>query len=133
MKSTRRRAWLAAVAVCAVLSTGCAPAVRSEPARLDVGGGTGNVALIRVERPVTVWLATGYSRTLDPATAWRLAGRLPQGAVLRPIDTVFSIEGQQVHEAWLVVQGQQLVGFYLPAELRYAPLEPPLQLPIPPQ
>lgn len=125
---------MAALAAGACLVGGCAPAVKSSAARLDPAGGTGGgEADVRVQQPVKIRLATGYSRTLDPATAWRPAGRLPQGAVLRPVDTVFSIEGQQVHEAWLVVRGQQLVGFYLPAEAQYAPLDEPMQLPTAPK
>lgn len=125
-------AGLGAMVLCALLVVGCAPAVKTESAQFEVAGGMGRPA-IRVDRPVIVRLATGYSRTLEPTMSWRVAGRVAQGAVLQPVGSVFSIEGRQVHEAWLVVRGQQLVGFYLPAESRYAPLEAPVPLPIPPQ
>jgi hypothetical protein len=40
------------------------------------------------------------------------------------MDTVFTIEGANTHEANLVVRDNRIVGFYLPAERAFAPLEP---------
>ena len=45
-----------------------------------------------------------------------MVGNLPQEQVLKPIDAVFTIEGRQIHEAYLVVADDHLVGFYLPGE-----------------
>jgi hypothetical protein len=53
-------------------------------------------------------------------------GILPEGTVYRPIGTVFSIEGRNVHEAYLVVHAGAVRGFYLPAESRYSPLPNPV-------
>jgi hypothetical protein len=74
-------------------------------------------------------LSTGYTREVPPKSQWRPAGALPQGVVYRPVNTVFAIEGRQVHEAWLVVQAGALQGFYLPAENNFSPLSSPLSLP----
>jgi hypothetical protein len=74
-------------------------------------------------------LSTGYTRDVPARSQWRAAGMLPQGTVYRPLNTVFAIEGRQVHEAWLVVQAGALQGFYLPAENNFSPLSPPLSLP----
>ena len=60
-----------------------------------------------------VSLATGYERELHVGSRWRRAGSVPQGDVYRPVDTVFTIEGRQVHEAYLVVSGQSLVGSWV--------------------
>ena len=76
-----------------------------------------------------VRLSTGYTREIPARSHWRAAGSLPQGVVYRPVNTVFAIEGRQVHEAWLVVQAGALQGFYLPAEGNFSPLSPPLILP----
>jgi hypothetical protein len=83
--------------------------------------------LISVDVPIR--LSTGYTRTLPAHSRWRAVGRLPQGLVYQPVGTVFAIEGRQVHEAYLVVQGNALQGFWLPAESNFSPLEPPLILP----
>jgi hypothetical protein len=83
-----------------------------------------------VGEAVPIRLSTGYTRTLPPQSRWRAVGRLPQGVVYQPVGTVFAIEGRQVHEAYLVLQGTALHGFYLPAEANYSPLVQPLTLPI---
>jgi hypothetical protein len=50
--------------------------------------------------------------------------------VYRPIGIAFAIEGKQVHEAYLVVSGSTLRGFYLPGESAYSPLAAEIQLPL---
>jgi hypothetical protein len=55
-------------------------------------------------------------------------GLLPQGQVFRPVGTVFTIEGANMHEAFLVIQDARLVGFYLPGEHAFAPLETGIEL-----
>ncbi len=78
---------------------------------------------------VPIQLETGYQRTLKAGSVWRLAGHLPQGSVYAPVDSVLTIEGRQVHEAWLVVCEGTLLGFYLPGESAYSPLTRPIALP----
>lgn len=78
---------------------------------------------------IPIRLETGYQRTLKAGSIWRLAGRLPQGSVYAPVDSVLTIEGRQVHEAWLVVREGTLLGFYLPGESAYSPLSQPILLP----
>jgi hypothetical protein len=41
---------------------------------------------------------------------------------------VFTLEGANIHEAWLVIRGAALVGFYLPAERAFSPLTSPVPL-----
>ncbi len=84
---------------------------------------------IRVlQRTVIVRLSTGYKRKLAEGSRWRPVGSLPQGEVLRPVDGIFTIEGRQVHEAYLVVSGADLMGFYLPGEAHFSPLDSPFSL-----
>jgi predicted acetyltransferase len=49
------------------------------------------------------------------------AGRSQEGQVYKPVDGVFTVEGAQVHEAHLVLEGDRLVGFYLPVERAFSP------------
>ncbi|WP_254700423.1 hypothetical protein [Trinickia violacea] len=84
------------------------------------------VAVLVVKQDAIVHLASGYERRIAAQSRWRSAGTLPQGQVLRPVGTVFTIEGRQVHEAWLVVAGEELVGFYLPGESHFSPLDKPV-------
>jgi len=83
-----------------------------------------NVAARRIQILIatTVQLDTGYSRTLPERSVWSRVGRVPQGDVYRPISTIFTIEGRQVHEAYLVIRDKTLVGFYMPGEQNYSPL-----------
>ena len=119
----------AAAGLLLALVAACAPMVTSQPATLDTAPAAGPQDL-RLAAPTTLTLPTGYQRTLGTAVTWRSVGRLPQGRVYRPVDSVFTIEGQQVHEAWLVVDETRLVGFYLPGESRYSPLDTPVRLPM---
>ena len=84
---------------------------------------------LRISRDTVVHLSTGRNRLLPAGSRWRAVGALPQGVVYQPVDTVFIIVGSQVHEAWLVVRGGAVQGFYLPGESNFSPLSPPLNLP----
>lgn len=101
---------------------GCAPMVQTAPVQLKPLADGASVRAVRFESNAEVRLDTGYTRTLAQSSVWKPAGRLAQGTVYRPADTVFTIEGRQVHEAYLVIQDKRLVGFYLPGEQSYSPL-----------
>jgi len=89
--------------------------------------------VIRVSRDVPLSLATGYERRISARSEWRLVGAVADGAVYQPIDGVFTVEGANVHEAYLVLEGHSLVGFYLPVEGALTPLAPAVTLPIEPR
>ena len=107
----------------------CAAMVPIEPSVLSPAPSASAVARFQFEREVTIKLSTGYQRTLAARSTWQRVGRIPQGEVYRPLDTLLTIEGRNVHEAYLVVNGTTLVGFYLPGESNYSPLTPPQTLP----
>jgi len=72
----------------------------------------------------------GYTRTLLKDTRWDLIGTIPEGEVYKPKDQVLTVECSHVHEAYLVVSGGALIGFYLPVEKGFAPITPTIKLPI---
>lgn len=114
------------VLCCVLLLGGCAFSVPVAPARLQpLAAAAPDVA---VEGNVEIRLPTGYTRTIADRTRWRAAGTLPQGIVYQPLNTVFAIEGRNVHEAWLVLREGAVQGFYLPAESNYSPLKQPVPL-----
>ena len=115
------------VATSLMLVAACAATVETAPARLGAAG-SGEATQQVLTRPASIRFATGYGRELAAGSRWQLVGALPQGAVYKPADTVFSIEGRHVHEAYLVVKAGQLQGFFLPVESAYSPLVPPLPL-----
>ncbi len=106
---------------------GCAPAVPVQEAHL-IGLASPTQPVRVLQREAIILLSSGYTRKLAEGSRWRVIGSLPQGEVLRPVDSVFTIEGRQVHEAYLVVSGVTLMGFYLPGEEHFSPLNPPLSL-----
>lgn len=118
-------------AICAlvfsVLLCACAASIRVAPAQLAPLAAPAPDLLVTSDVPVE--LATGYTRTIPANSRWRAVGTLPQGTVYRPVDTVFAIEGRNVHEAYLVVRSGALHGFYLPGEGNFSALSPLLSLP----
>jgi len=123
--SIRSAAAAAVSMVLAITLAGCAASVDSAPVVFVSAPG----ADITLTQAAEVALATRYTRSLPQGSKWRKTGTVPQGSVYRPIDTVFTIEGRNVHEAYLVISAQrQLVGFYLPGESRLSPLLAPIPL-----
>ncbi len=117
----RRRALTLAVAL---LAGACAPeVVRTQIVPPSARSDKRHADAIVLARPATVRLGTGYSRTLDAGSRWRLAGAIPNGAVYQAAQGVFTIEGANIHEAYLVIRGRELVGFYLPVERAFSPLD----------
>lgn len=95
--------------------------VSTTPAALATDNATAPSRL-QLKVATEIRLETGYTRTLATGSSWQRVGTLSQGAVYRPVGTIFTIEGRQVHEAYLVIADQRLVGFYLPGEQAYSPL-----------
>jgi hypothetical protein len=118
----KTKIWLASIAASVALCA-CAPSVPVQGVQFTPVAAT-QQQRIRIVDTVHVRLSTGYSRRISSGSLWRLAGELPQGFAYRPINDVFTVEGRQVHEAWLVVKNDHLVGFYLPGESHFSPLDP---------
>jgi hypothetical protein len=128
MMSFPRMGWATGLVAIALLS-GCAHSVPTEPTRLNAAIEQ-PAKVIRLEREALIVLPTGYKRQLQTDSKWRLVGSIAQGQVFRPVNSVLTIEGRQVHEAYLVISSGVLRGFYLPGESNYAPLQAPVPLSI---
>jgi hypothetical protein len=85
--------------------------------------------VLRIPEALTLTPSTGYSKTLKAGSAWQRTGAIPQGDVYRPVGMVFSVEGANRYEAYLVISNDRIVGFYLPGEEAFAPLPHPVLLP----
>lgn len=105
-----------------LMLTGCAANITSSPASLATAPALPPSPVLVARQAADITLPTRYTRHIALNSRWRRVGHLPEGDVYRPVDTVFTIEGRQVHEAYLVVSGGELVGFYLPGEKRYSAL-----------
>ena len=116
-----------ACAFACFLLAACAPEVVRRDSALMLPS---TVAHYTVASPLSVRLDSGYSRTLAAGVRLADAGMIPEGRVLKPVSTVFTVEGTHQHEAYLVERSGRLVGFYLPVERAFSPLSEsvPIQL-----
>ena len=64
----------------------------------------------------------GYSRQLGAGSRWTHVGQVREGQVFRTKDQVLTIEASNVYEAYLVMDGDDIVGFYLPAVRSFSPI-----------
>jgi hypothetical protein len=98
----------------------CAPEVVRQPAALTPMTGPPGGA-IEILKEATVSVGPGYQRTIWQNSVWTRVGRVSQGEVYKPVKHVFTVEGAHVHEAYLVLDGDRIVGFYLPVERAFSP------------
>jgi len=101
---------------------GCSAEVQRYSSALLTDASTSAVRMYTIH-PVQLQLAGGYERLIPAKTEFIEVGRLKEGIVLRPSRYVLTVEGAHVHEAYLVVSDDTLVGFYLPVERAFSPLE----------
>lgn len=81
-----------------------------------------------LEKEANIDLGTGYSRVLRKGTRWVLIGAIPQGEVFKTNDQILTIEASNIHEAYIVTKAGKLIGFYLPVERTFSPLNDPVDL-----
>jgi hypothetical protein len=77
-------------------------------------------AEVQLAEDAEIPVSPDYIRILPRGSRWQLAGSIAQGNVYRRVDGVFTLEGAQLHEAWLVLADTRLVGYYLPARRAYS-------------
>jgi hypothetical protein len=104
----------------ALILAGCASEVVRSNATL-MPTGPGHQSQVRFQSAVHVESSSGYGRDLPAGSIWEFRGSIAQGQVYRRVDGILTVEGAQVHEAFLVLSGDHLVGFYLPVEQAYSP------------
>jgi hypothetical protein len=107
----------------------CASELERSGVRFSSDSEAAQRTILRIPKSVTLTPSTGYSQTLKAGSTWERTGAVPQGEVYRPVETVFSVEGANRHEAYLVISADRVVGFYLPGEEAFAPLPQPVLLP----
>jgi hypothetical protein len=117
------------LALCASLLAGCASEVIRSPSQLDAASGS-PVRRYVVTEQVAFRLDSGNTRTIAAGTEFVRIGALRQGFVLKPTRTVMTVEGAHMHEAYLVVDRERIVGFYLPVEQAYSPLSIAVSIPL---
>ena len=71
-------------------------------------------------------LPCGYDRTIRKSTQWDCVGRIDAGEIYKSDDQSLTLECSNVFEAYLVMEKEQLVGFYLPVQEGYVKLKKPV-------
>jgi len=98
----------------------CAPEVVRSDAKLTPASEVDQVH-VTLQANVHLESSSGYGRDLPEGSVWELRGSIEQGRVYRRVDGILTVEGAQIHEAYLVLMGDRIVGFYLPVEQSYSP------------
>lgn len=86
--------------------------------------------IMKLKDNVSITGASCYERTLRKWSKWQLTGSTKEGDVYKPLDQILTLECSNVHEAYLVVAGRDIVGFYLPVEKGFVNLSERISLPI---
>lgn len=107
---------------------GCAPMLPTEAARFSPHTAGTIEHRFELRQAAVVTPPKGYAREVPAGSRWQSVGTLPQGTVYRRLNSVFSIQGRHVHEAYLVVKQNAVQGFFLPAESQYSSLTSPIPL-----
>lgn len=107
-----------------IVLASCAAEIPRQPATLIPSAqGDGQSKVIQVDEDVAVRLPSGYSRHIRAGSVWMQSGTVEGGVAYKATKDVFTIEGTHVHEAYLLLDGNRLVGFYLPGERAVSWLE----------
>jgi hypothetical protein len=125
----RRCLYVCALVALALLGAGCAMEIKRHPVEL-VATAPERGQRFTTAQTVELVLASGYPRSIAGGTEFVVVGRIAQGLVLKPTQTVLTVEGAHMHEAFAVLQTGQLVGFYLPVEHAFTPLPLAVSLPL---
>ena len=108
------------VLLMASVLSGCALPVRQIALSAPFAPASGRSFVLAEDAHCSI--STGYGRTLRAGTHWDLFGTIERGEVYRSQDQLLTVEGFNVHEAYLVVKNESLVGFYLPVEKTFTPV-----------
>jgi hypothetical protein len=76
-----------------------------------------------VETTVTGRPPHGESRSVRAGSRWVEFGTIAEGTVYKPRGTVMTVEVINISEAYIVVRNRSWVGFWLPVEKEFVPLE----------
>jgi hypothetical protein len=100
--------------------------VKQLPTQLDTTQQRKNSFVL--EKEEKIYLGTGYSRIIKAGTKWDYFGTIQQGDVFNTKDQLLTVEASNIHEAYIVMSSKKLVGFYLPVEKAFSPLNEPKEL-----
>lgn len=101
--------------------------IKYEPAILTECSENCPTFAIKEEVPLSN-MPCGYKRKLKENSEWKMVGSIEEGKVYKPLNHCFTVECSNVFEAYIVLDGDQINGFYLPVEDGYVALKPPVDI-----
>ncbi len=104
--------------------------VRLEQVPVEIRTASGCADTFILTQDTKIDAGPGYSRTLKASSRWECVGAIPQGTIYKTKDQILTVEASNVFEANIVVADGKLVGYYLPVERSFSPLDAPQELPM---
>lgn len=112
--------WMLVMSLGGLGLVACAPEIVRQPTQLVPTEQPGDT--IEIVENASISVGPGYQRVIARGSVWTRIGRSAEGEVFKPVDRVFTVEGAHIHEAYLVLDGDRVVGFYLPVERAFSPV-----------
>ncbi len=103
---------------------GCAPEVTVRPAQLqplDLA-----FRQMRITSTVEARSSAGFRSVLPLGAVLEPRGQITEGVVMAPRNVVLTAEGAHIAEAYAVISGSTWVGFWLPVQRAFSPLQTPV-------
>lgn len=107
---------------------GCAAEVPRTATTLTPQASSAPPRILRTEADINIDIGTGYPRMLPQGATLKRIGSIPEGEVYKPMNVTLTLEGANVHEVYLVLEGSELTGFYMPVEKAFVLQKPKLLL-----
>jgi hypothetical protein len=105
---------------------GCAPEIIVRPAQLQPNDPTSRQ--MRVTLTVEARSTAGFHSALPVGTVLEPRGQIAEGIVMAPRNAVLTAEGAHIAEAYAVISGSKWVGFWLPVQRAFSPLQAPVAI-----
>lgn len=80
--------------------------------------------VFELKEGVTIKASNAKSTELKPGTRWMKVGLIDQGVVYRTKDQVVIVNSFNVHEGYIVIDQDNVVGYYLPVEKTFVETKP---------
>jgi hypothetical protein len=81
-----------------------------------------------IDESMKITEGTCYDRMLSKGMRWNLTGRIREGDIYKSSEQILTLECSNVHEAYLVIANDGIVGFYLPVEKGFVGLSKPIKM-----
>jgi hypothetical protein len=104
-----------------LLFCSCSGQVKQVPTQIQSAPTIKNSFVLVKE--VNFFLDSNHRRQLNSGTKWDFVDTITQGDVFKTKDQTLTVKATNIFDAYIVISSNKLVGFYLPTEKTFSPLE----------